>query len=568
MKRQIISALFILFCLFNISANTMNDAEILNPKSSVYEKIKYLQMDNKLFFFTQNTPVSTGELKLYLNQLDFDSLSDNSKQLYQEIYNELYEKKNFLPYDYVEFFLNAKINPELYYKSNSDIPWSNTYFYKDNFLTFPLSVGFSNYFAIQTDLFFGKNLIAMQKDKNITNIPLSVKDFEFFFPKYAYGSAGQTFDKWGYNFYIGKEGKTIGNTLSGSIFYNETFETDGYTEFSLYSDVIKYTNNVIHVSSNRMDNIQRDNTDRYMYIHQFDIRLLKKMKASIIEASLISNPFQIRFLNPLIFMHQYGGWTDSSTGNAEGIYKDNYDIYKETNFCAYFGFMFEYIPITNLRLYGIYNQVELQVSWERSQNRGRYYPNSIGLQLGGEYNLYLPDKQLLNIGLEGVFTSPYMYMKQTPSSSLYRYRIDMQTKQKVYSWIGTPFGPDCLAGQFKVNYTPNKKWNCEFDYVISAKGEHNFETFDETFEDIYSYYPSVIWYLIKEKGYGKTYDSLYEDVMNFLPTGIPTITNQFSVQGTYNIKDNLNISAKFVYTYILNHGSGFDISIATSYTLF
>lgn len=575
MKRIVLLVMLILSTSFLLPAKTMNDAEIIIPDSEIYSKIKALQMENKVFFFTQNTPVSVGELKLYLKQFDYDQLSENSKAIYDEIYGELYEEKNLLPVDYVQLYSNPKVNPEFYYKSNKNISWTNNYFFKDNLLTVPIDLGFGNYFAIQSGVFIGKNYIAMQKDKNFTNVPLKIKDMEFFFPNYAYGSAGQTFDNWGYNFHFGKQGKTIGDTLSGSILYNKTFETDGYAELDLYSDLIKYTCDVVQVSSNRMDSIQNDNVDRYMYIHQVDTRLFKKLKFTIFEASLVANPLQFRYLNPLIFMHQYGGWTDYSTPDSDGIYKENYSAYKETNFCAYFASMLEYIPVYNLRLYGIYNQVEMQVSWERSQNRGRYYPNAVGLQVGGEYNLYLPSEQKLNFGLEGIYTSPYMYMKQTPSASLYRYRVDMQTKQKVYSWIGTPFGPDCLAGQFRVQYSPNKNLNCEFDYVLSAKGNNDFNTFNETFDGIYSYYPSVIWYLIKEKDYDMTYDDLYAKAMNMMPTGIPVFTNQFGIQGTYTINNHIDISGKFVYSYVINNlhvknnnASGVEISLSASYTLF
>lgn len=571
-------SLFVFFLgIFSISlfAKTINDAEIIHPESDVYIKMKALQMNEQLFFFTQNTPISTGEMKLYLRKIDYANLSDEGKRIYDNVYLYLYEDKNMLPVDYVKTSINLKVNPELYYKSNDEIPWTNSYFFKDNFMTFPITLGFSNYFAGQSDLFFGKNYISMHKNDNFTNIPLKVKDFEFFFPTYAFASFGQTFDNWGYNFHVGKQGKTIGDTISGSILYNKTFESDYYSELNLYSDVMKITTDVVQISSNRMDNIQNDNIDRYLYSHQIDIRLFKKAKVTFFEASLIANPFQLRFLNPFISMHQYGGWTDYSTPDSEGPYKTNYDVYKETNFCAYFASLFEYIPVQNVRLYGIYNQVEMQLPWERAQNRGKYYPNSIGLQLGGEYNLFLQNNQMINFGGEFVYTSPYMYMKQVPSSSLYKYRVDMQTKEKVYSWIGTPFGPDCIAGQLKVVYTQNKKLNLEIDYVLSIKGMNDFSTFEEVYDGVYSYYPSVIWYLIKNKDFEKSYDDLYDDVINLLPTGIPVITNQICLQGTYSLMENLNLSGKIAYTYIINNNhienktdSGFELSLAVTYSLF
>lgn len=574
MKKLLLFFTVILFFSSPFFSQIINDTQIINPESEIYSSIKSLQMENKIFFFTQNTPISAGEIKYYLQQLDYDNLSENSKKKYSYITEKLLKKTNLLPDDSIQFYINPRINLEGYYKTNKNIPWSHDYNFIDNLITFPVKIGFSNYVSIQSDLFLGKNFPAMQKSNNYTNIPLKVKDLEFFFPKYAYGSVGQTFEKWGYNFHIGKQGKTVGDTLTGSILYNNTFETDAYGELSLYSDNLKYTFDIVQVSSNRMDNIQGDCTDRYMYIHQYDIRLLKKFKISLFEASLVTSPFQLRFINPLIFMHQYGGWAEKSTKNSNGTYKSNYDTYKETDFCAYFASMIEILPLSNLRIYGIYNQIELQLPWERSQQRGHYYPNSIGLQIGSEYNLILQNDQSLNFGIEGVYTSPYMYIKQTPSASLYRLRTDMQTKESVYSWIGSPFGPDCLGGQFRMNYKPNNKLEYELDYVITAKGSHDFDIFNSTYEDIYSYYPSVIWWLISEKGYQKSYDELYNDAITLKLSGIPVITNQICCKASYKLNEKIKLCGKIVYNHTLNFNheenrkeNGFEFSISSTFTL-
>ena len=159
--------------------------------------------------------------------------------------------------------------------------------------------------------------------------------------------------------------------------------------------------------------------------------------------------------------------------------------------------MLEYIPVRNLRLYGIYNQIEIQSYWERDNYWGRYYPDSIGLQIGADYTLIFPDFSKLKIEGEFIYNSPYMYIKQTPSSSLYRVRRDMQTHQRVYSWIGSPYGPDCMGGELKFTYDRNKKWKAELGYSFIAKGEHDFSIFERTVIDpesgaeYYDYYPSV-----------------------------------------------------------------------------
>ncbi len=583
MKKYLLLILISAFSL-NLYAKTINDSQIIPSNSKVYDDFQLLQNANKRFGFTQNTPVSVGELKFYLNQFDYDTLDDSSKLLYDSLHDYLYETEDITTIPDFKLSMHPILNPEVYYKSNKELPWSFNYYYKDNFLTMPIDMGYGNNFAMGTNMFLGKSFIAAARNDNYTNLPVDFEDIgdvhymEFYFPSFAYASFGKYNENWGYNFHIGKQGKTIGKTHTGSIIYNSTFETDAYAELDFYSSAVKYTMNVVQVSSNRMDNIQQDNTERYLYIHQFDIRFFKNLKFSIMEGSLIANPFSIRFLNPLPFMHQFGGWTNYIT-------TENKDIYRETNFCADFAYMLEYIPVKNLRLYGIYNQIEMQLPYERDNSWGRYYPNSIGLQFGADYSLAFENSSRLSIGLEGFYNSPYMYIKQTPSASLYRVRQDMQSKKNVYSWIGSPYGPDCAGGMLKLEYDSNKKWKAGLNYTLVAKGEKNFGLFDKIVSDesgnysgkYYDYYPSVKFKL-REKGIvndGITNDELFDEAENMGISGTNQISNQIKLHGTYIINNLFELNGQFVYNYVVNNKnikntneSGVELDLSVTYNIF
>ena len=580
MKKCFIVLLILTFSL-NLYSKTINDSQIIPSNSSIYNDFQRLQNANKLFGFTQNTPLSVGELKFYLNQFDYEKMDASSKVLFDSLYEYLYTNEDITTIPDFKFSIHPTLNPEIYYKSNDELPWSFNYYFKDNFLSATLDMGYGNNFAMGTNMFLGKSQIAAAKNDNYCNLPLDFNNIsdvhyvEFYFPFFAYAGFGKYNKNWGFNFHIAKQGKTIGNTLTGSIIYNSTFETDAYAEFDIYSSAVKYTTNVVQISSNRMDNIQQNNTERYLYIHQFDIRFFKNLKLSLIEGSLITQPFSIRFLNPLPFMHQFGGWTNYNT-------KENAEIYRETNFCADFAYMLEYIPINNLRLYGIYNQIEMQLPWERDNSWGRYYPNSIGLQFGAEYALSFEDNSNLIIGCEGFYNSPYMYIKQTPSASLYRVRQDMQSKKYVYSWIGSPYGPDCAGGILKVEYDSNKNWKTGLDYTLVAKGVNDFGLFSKTIKDAngneyYDYYPSVK-YKLRDKGIaddGTTNDKLYEEALNMKISGTNQISNQIKLYGTYNINNFVELNGQFVYKYVINNKnqkntneSGVELALSVTYNIF
>ncbi len=585
MKKTSFFLLLYIITVIELFSATINDSQIIHPDSPVYDDFLELQTTQEHLVFTNNTPVSVSELKAYLRQFDYETMNDYSKSLYQRIYDSLYEKENLskIP-DFVLSF-HPKLNLEFYNKTNKDIPWSFNYYYKDNFITLPLNVGFGNVISFGTDIFLGKNKIVAAYPDNFFNIPVNVKDFtdedylEFYFPTFCYGSLADNYGDWGYSLNIGRQGKTIGQTLTGSIVYNKTFETDAYFEFDIYASAIKYSLDIVHIGSNRMDNIQGDNTDRYMYYHQIDIRPFKNFKVSLVEGSLVANSFALRFLNPLVFMHQFGGWTNYHT-------PENQEIYRETNFCADFAFMFEYIPVQNLRLYGFYNQIEMQLPWERANAWGKYYPNSIGLQMGAQYTLPLADNSRFLFGLEWFYNSPYMYIKQTPSSSLYRVRQDMQTKEDVYSWIGSPYGPDVMGAAASIEYNSNKKWKIGLDYVFVAKGENDFTIFDKTAgEDgnrkYYNYYPSIEYRLKKLSEEGKidsiydtelTYDEIYDKTKRIWITGIGEFSNQVKLSGTYSINKSVELSGQIVYKYIVNfkheksfNTQGVEVAVALTY---
>ncbi len=572
MKTRIFVLIFFSLCC-SFYANTINDAQIISSNSYIYKDFQKLQNANKLFGFTQNTPISVGELKFYLQQFNYDDLDENSKTIYDSLHDYLYTTDSIIPVQDFELSMHPTINLEGYYKTNKELPWSFDYYFKDNFISLPLDIGFGKNFAMGTNIFFSKSYPAAQKEDNYFNIPIDIKNpgltyklIEFYYPSFAYAGFGKYNENWGYNVFISKQGKTIGNTLTGSIVYNSTFETDAFIEFDIFSKVFKFTTDVVQISSNRMDNIQQNNTERYLYFHQFDVRIFKNLKLSVMEGSLIANPFSIRFLNPLPFMHQFGGWINYVT-------KENQDIYSETNFCADFAYMLEYIPIKNLRIYGIYNQIEMQLPWERKNPKGRYYPNSIGFQTGLEYNLFLNDNYNLDFNLEVFYNSPFMYIKQTPSASLYRFRVDMQTGEKIYSWIGSPYGPDCLGGKFNIVLNTNNNWKLNFAYSLISKGENDISIFDKIINkdgtDYYDYYPSVKHALQTEDD-----ETISKNALNMKISGIPQITNCFSLTGTYLINNSIEVSAQFLYNYLINYKhikninkNGIEIDFAITYKI-
>lgn len=567
MKKPIIIFTFLFVLLSNSYSQVINNSQIINPDHWIYDSLYKLGKEQKVLGFYDNTLLSVGEIKFYFKQIEYDTLSSSGKKVYERIYDFLNTDLNILPKisfiddDAFKLGTNLIVAPELYYKSNPEIDWTFNYFYKNNPLTLPLIFGISDYITIESDLFFGKSHKGSADSNNISNIPYKEDDLEFLFLNFSYGSTGLYFDNWGINLNINRQGLAIGNTRFGSIFYNKTFETDAIGQLNVFSKCFKYSGDIIQVDYSK-----------YLFIHQVELMLNKNFRFAIMEGSLLCQPAELRFTIPFMFMHQFSAWNNYRNR------KDGYP-YEEEKFCAYFGLSFDWIPVKNTRLYFIYAQNEIQIPSERQDN-GMFYPDSLGFQLGTDISIPTDNDGYWNFNFEGVYASPYLYIKHTPLSSLYRTREDNLSPDNIKTWIGLPFGPDSIALSLSTGYEKVSKWNINLGYNLILKGEHDFTMFDKKSknmntteygeEEFYDYYPPNSYHLGT-----RTFDEVVSDALNMLPSGIIQYTNQIVIEGEYTINRQMQINSKGVYSFIYNskHQSdifehGFELSLSFQYSIF
>lgn len=536
MKKKIFIVLVTFLTAF-LSAKSGNSTQIIKSGHWVYDDLEVLCMESKTEYFFETQPMTIGEIMFYFKRIPYEDLSSNGKLLYEKIKAFLTKNEDFFPEQELRLFGNVKLNPEFYFKSNTDINWTFDYYLKDFFITIPVIMGFSDYVTIEPDFIIGKNQPSIQKPRNFTNVVYGGDQFEFLLPRFAYGAAGHAFDKWGVNFYFAKEGLQIYNTQLGSIVYNRTFETDAYCSLNLYTEYLKYSLHVAEV----------DNT-RFLYLHQLNLRPFKWLKLNVLEGSLLNAPFEIRYLNPFMLMHQFGSWEQYDHLLTEN--ESNY--YGEGRFSAYFALMFEVMPFKNFKIYGMYAQNEiLDLGGSRSE-QALSVPDSLGAQIGLQYNFLLNNKGIIKTYLEGVYTSPYFYIKQSPEWSLYRDRANMQCDGHTITWIGSPFGPDSFAVLLKADYDSQEKWTAGCSYTFLIHGENTAAALfsqKKTLEDgeeIYSYYPYTQYKLAGEDAEKRR--EAKDKGRYMWMTGNLTYKNQLKLYGSYSFLDNLTAYGQGAYT--------------------
>ena len=554
----------------------LNDTQVIKSDHWVYEAVYTLFTRSGQTCPASSFPITVGELKFLLKQVDSSSFDNVTNHLYNEVYSFLYDDEDLIhrffsdesasdatDTDSFVFSVTPRLTPEAYVKSNDDVSWffaRQDPYLKDNFATLPVRLGFGNFITLETDIFYGKNRAEARLPENWTNLPLNGR-FDYLYPRFAYGSAGIFHENWGASFHIANEGLTIGKTLTGSIIYNRTFETASYAELNLYSNWGSYALDVAQVDYNR-----------FMYLHHLEIRPFKQLKIELIEGGLVNGPMEMKYLNPLMIVHSWYPNQDYQETEAPGSNGGDH------KYCAYLGVMLDYVPCRNLRIYALWAQNELQAFGELDNDYGKQLPDSFGLQVGAETFFSGGDNQLWKINLESVYTLPFLYMKQSAQSSLYRARKDDHVDGgAINSWIGTPFGPDCLAIQTGVTCSQTGVWSAGLNYLLTIHGENGFGTFTDSrwaYEvdgvTYYAYYPSV-----KAIRNLATTEECIAEARNHWLSGLLEYRNDIVLNGSYTLNKYCSFDAQFVYTFVFNSGhtqdnfqQGVELAISATFKYF
>ena len=567
LKSAVVSAWLLCAASFCALPEIYSPHELVPAGSWVYDALYRLNMESATATVVETAPLSVQELRFHFSLIDFDSLSASGKSLYGRVSSFLGRRGASLSLGPVRVGFNAIVDLELMLKTSGGIDWTfatdyagnRDYFgvertfgaasgYEGNdlarpFLKFRFAIDFADFAAIELDPFWGKSFWGLSDDGSCTNFPVPLSEMEFLQPTTAYASAGHLFGakNVGFNVHIAKEGLQIGRTRTGSIVYNDTYQTDAYVQLDLYAQKFKYEMNVVQVDSSK-----------FLYLHSVHLAPGRRFRVGLLEGTQLTQPFELRYLNPLMIMHSFGSWTEYNDPFGTSEHEDRFgnkiseeEKYGEAWCCAYFAATLDVVPTNNLRLYGLFAMNELQLPFEKNSDTGAAMPNSFAIQLGFEYTV--PERRggYFLAGFEATYTSPYMYLKQGEVWSLYRKRYNMQ-RDSTYpscSWMGSPFGPDALAVSAGVGYDMPQRWSAEAGYLFVAHGENSFGLFQGK-DDLF--YPSVLL----NTGYLSAEDaaSLAGRFLN----GTVQYTHRLTAKGRCAVSERVALKGQFTYSLVFN----------------
>ncbi|MDR2632129.1 MAG: hypothetical protein LBC51_00710 [Treponema sp.] len=444
------------------------EQKIVYPGEWVYEALGILSQEQGIVFFMDSS-LTVGQIRFLLQDIQEEALSPSGQVLYERLIEYL---KGFSGYtvqaDGLQADIDGLVQPELYFKTNPALDWIYGHHNRRPLFMLPVSISLGAYLTAEMDPYFGQNEYAASLHENYSNIPRDMtSEADIHIPKRAYLSTGLPFGRAaGVHLSVGIGDDFFGRTRTGSIILSEYLERVNYAQLSFYSPLVRYAAEVMQYEVNK-----------YHYMHYLQIRPYKRISLSFTEGAMVNAPLELRYLNPLMIFHSYEGWKtygDYNAGqNPESVssFSDNVE---GSRVGAFFGAKIEYLPWKYLRLYGLFAMTQLQLPAERTHWEESLTPDAAGFQGGVEVSLPASRGYWL-FGIEGVYTYPYLYLKEDKGWSFYKEMVEMD-RILVRYWTGTPFGPDSIAGTLWCTYhrtQPGAQWSLGCSLVVAAQGENS-----------------------------------------------------------------------------------------------
>jgi hypothetical protein len=455
----------LLFLFINAAALfSLPPQKLLYSDDWAYEALSILSREQRLVFFADSV-ITVAQMKNFLAEIDEAELSESGKLLLREL--EAYLEKSpwiSVESDYLSAGFEPVFQPELYFKSSSETPWIYDYHSRKPLLELPLNVSLGPYVSFEMIPLLGQNEKAATQHDNHINVPYDpVSQFDIHFPKRAYLSAGIPLgEASGIHFAIGTGEDFLGRTRTGSIILSDYMNKVSYAQLSIYAPLLKYTAEVKQMEVNK-----------YQYMHYLRIRLHRTFSLTVAEGVMVNAPLELRFLNPLAIFHGFEAYKtyedyDKENNDDNDRNSNASNLTGDSRIGSYFGVKLEFQPFKYGRFYALFAMNQLQLGIEKENWSEDLTPDALAFQGGAELSIPVSGGYV-NFGAEGIYTYPYMYVLDDKKWSFVKEYPEIDN-MKVRNWVGTPFGPDTIAGTLWAGYAASTRWSLTFSFVFSAQG--------------------------------------------------------------------------------------------------
>ena len=485
----------------------------------VYDALSQIEIDFGRWNFVDHTPLTVMELKGILEEIPYEKLSKPAQEQYLRV-QEYFDQIDFsLDAGIFSLGIEPKLNVEGYAKSDSELKWLYDCHDRSRLAEAPIRITVSDYLTVFMGLAVGQRRSYMLKNDNYVNHIFVEDAFDPNLTRVTYLSSGYRWSNGvGVNLNFGMGSHNYGRASLGSIIQSDWLTELPYGTLRLYSPIFTYAFNV-----------QQLNQKVTMYNHEIDFRLWKRFTFGFLEGGAAYDVFDMKFLNPFGIFHAY-------------------ELNNQYDWISYMGVKFNYVPCKNLRLYFLISKTEHQMFTEQTSGAGAL-PEGRGLQ--GGVDLQFPVASgFLKFNLEGYYASPYLWIKQSPNWSLVSAKGD--DKGPSYEWIGSPVGPDSIAGKISASYERPGRWSVALNYIFAARGEF-------ASDDIFTKYGWINghtterryeghWIYVDNDNPGNRYGREFSS-----PHGIAEYDNVIYVRASWSPLKWLTLVGQPAYIFVFNH---------------
>jgi hypothetical protein len=408
----------------------------------VLNDIRYVAREAGVSILSVTPPLSRDEVTRILAEVDMDKLPLPAQEAYRRIEARLNPPARFSE-DFFSLSFHAIAQAGAAFRSNTAITWDSGDFQQPAFLHFPLDFYFADFIHLNLEPSINLDPSFNEADGHfLTNVPYQPERIDMFFPFRAFAAAG---GKW-WHFQIGRDQVSFGTAHTGNLLLSDTPDFYDFARLSLFSRHFKYSALVIqnplilslpyYDPDNLHDGTPEKSMQRHVYIHRLDFKIFNKIALGFTEGLSVGNsPLEIRYLNPLMILHNFmsGDDYDEWDGNSDN----------EIN-SSIFSVDLNWTPVPAVAIYLQMVIDEFTTPWEVESDSKNKTPGGMGYLAGVEYSFAVGEWGAELYG-EAAYTDPYLYVDNSPFAAfVWARRMNRKSMEVRYRWMGHPGGRDMI----------------------------------------------------------------------------------------------------------------------------
>jgi hypothetical protein len=440
------------------------------PGDPVFEDIRFLQAETGIPASSLTPPLSGDELETFLERLDPEALSPPAKNAYERVR----ERLNPAPLFSTGLFsmsVHASLNMETSVRTNKAVPWRESP--RPRLIAAPFDFYFADMAQLHIEPEFRPFPHHRQENSYVNmNVPYKTNEFDSGEPFRAFIALGGAW----WNFQLGRDRLSFGTAHTGNLLVSDTPDYYDFARVSVFSKNFKYSSMIsqipLVIDETMVDpaivdlaanpSIQRESMERYLYLHRLDFKITRRLSIGAAEAMITGDsPIQLRYLNPLMIMHNFfSGYDSKSWGGIDLM--DNMAFSLELNWS----------PFRSFRTYGQLMIDDVLTPFEKNDPNAA--PNGMGYLAGIEVSHSFKKWALLGYG-ELVYTDPYVYVDNSPFAALIWWRRQVGTSGPGYRyrWLGHPQGRDMFQIAGGLRFSKDDTLALSADFSFTSQGEHS-----------------------------------------------------------------------------------------------